>query len=159
MSKYYSSIYIYIYRSKGTLSQHSPKSCNIFMHTQRRNRQKDLAKSPVLRKKATRPASLVLPTEEHPPRKRAKPTTTSTPLNLNLQGTPEPSTSVGIEHFGVPSILLVRPVPLSVGTEPAIWNPPPLLQIVSHPTSDLVRKLTTSCISYVSPPACQTSRK
>ena len=30
-----------------------------------------------------------------------------------------------------------------------------LLQIVSHPTSDLVRKLTTSHISYVSPLACQ----
>ena len=115
-------------------------------------------KSPILRKKATCPASLVLPTEGHPPRKRAKPTTTSTPLNLNLQGTSEPSTSVGIEHFGVPSFLLVRPVPLSVGTEPAIWNPPPLLQIVVHPTSDLVRKLTTSRISYVSPLACQTPR-
>ena len=116
-------------------------------------------KSPVFRKKATRPASLVLSTEEHPPRKRAKPTTISTPLNLNLQGTSEPSTSIEIKHFSVPSFLLVRPVPLSVGTEPAIWNPPPLLQIVSHPTSDLVRKLTTSHMSYVSPPACQTNRK
>ena len=116
-------------------------------------------KSPVLRKKATHPASLVLPTEGHPSRKRAKPTTTYTPLNLNLQGTSEPYISVGIEHFGVPSFLLVRPVPLLVRTEPAIWNPPPLLQIVSHPTSDLVRKLTTSRISYVNPQACQTSRK
>ena len=116
-------------------------------------------KSTALRKRAARPTSLVLSSEENPPRKRAKPTTTSTPLDLNLQGTSEPSTSVGIEHFGVPSFLLVRPVLLSVGTEPAIWNPPPLLQIVSHPTSDLVRKLTTSHISYVSPPACQTNRK
>ena len=116
-------------------------------------------KTTALRKRAARPTSLVLSPEENPPRKRAKPTTTSTPFNLNLQGTSEPSTSVGIEHFGVPSFLLVRPVPLSVGTEPSIWSPPPLLQIVSHPTSDLMRKLTTSHISCVNPPACQTNRK
>ena len=112
-----------------------------------------------LRKRAARPTSLVLSSKENPPRKRAKPITISTPLNDNLQGTSEPFTSVGIDHFGVPPFLLVRPVPLSVGTEPAFWNPPPLLQIVSHPTSDLVRKLTTSHIPYVSPPACQTYRK
>ena len=116
-------------------------------------------KSTALRKRASRPTSLVLFSEENPPRKRVKPTTTATPLTHNLQGTSEPPTSVGIEHFGVLSFLLVRPVPLSVGTEPAIWNPPPLLQIVSHPTSDLVRKLATSHISYVSPLACQTYRK
>ena len=113
-------------------------------------------KSPVLRKKATHPASLVLPTEEHSPRKRIKPTTVATLLGHNSQGMSEPSTIIGIEHFGVPSFLLVRPVPRSVGTEPAIWNPPPLLQIVSHLTSDLVRKLTTSRISYVSSLAYQT---
>ena len=116
-------------------------------------------KSPALRKRAARPKSLVLSSEENPPRKRVRPSTTSTPLDLNLQGTSEPSTSIEIKNFSVPSFLLVRPVPLSVGTEPVIWNLPPLLQIVSHPTSDLVRKLTTSCMSYVSPPACQTSRK
>ena len=116
-------------------------------------------KSPALRKRAARPKSLVLSSEENPPRKRAKPTTTSTPLGLNLQGTSEPSTSIEIKHFGVPPFLLIRPVPLPVGTKPTIWNPPPLLQIVSHPTSDLVRKLTTSRMTYVSPPACQTSRK
>ena len=116
-------------------------------------------KSTALRKRAARPTSLVLSSGENPPRKRVRPTTLSIPLNLNLQGTSEFSTSVGIEHFGVSPFLLVRPVPLSVGTEPAIWNPPPLLQIVSHPTSDLVRKLTTSCIPYVSSPACQTYRK
>ena len=103
-------------------------------------------KSTALRKRAARPTSLVLSSEENQPRKRVRPTTLSTPLNLNLQGTSGPSTSIEIENFGVPSFLLVRPVPLSVGTEPAIWNPPPLLQIVSHPTSDLVRKLTTSRI-------------
>ena len=115
--------------------------------------------SPVFRKKATHPASLVLLLEEHPPRKRVKPTTITTHLNHNFQGTSEPSTSIATEHFGVPPFLLVRPVPLSVGTEPTIWKPPPLLQIVSRPTPDLVRRVTTPHISYVSPPDCQTFRK
>ena len=92
-------------------------------------------KSSVLRKKATHPASLVLPTEEHPPRKRIKPTTVATLLDHNSQGMSEPSTTIGIEHFGVPPpFLLVRPITLPIGTEPTIWKPPPLLQIVSHPT-------------------------
>ena len=115
--------------------------------------------SPVFRKKATHPASLVSPQEEHPPRKRIKPTTVTTHLNHNLQGTLEPSTTIGIEHFGVPPFLLVRSVTLPVGTEPTIWKPPPLLQIVSHPTPDLVKRLTTSCVSYVSSLDCQTFRK
>ena len=51
-------------------------------------------KSTVLRKRATRPTSLVLSSKENPPRKRAKPTTITTPLNHNLQGTSEPSTSI-----------------------------------------------------------------
>ena len=59
-------------------------------------------KSPALRKRAVRPKSLVLSSEENPPRKRAKPTTTSTPNNLNLQGTSEPSTSIEIKNFSVP---------------------------------------------------------
>ena len=71
----------------------------------------------------------------------------------------EPSTTIGIEHFGVHPILLVRPVTLPVGTEPTIWKPPPLLQIVSHPTPDLVKRLTTSHAPYVNSPACQTFRK
>ena len=37
--------------------------------------------------------------------------------------------------------------------------PPPLLQIVSHPTPDLVKRLTTSHIPYVSSLVCQTFRK
>ena len=115
--------------------------------------------SPVFRKKATHPASLVLSLEEHPPRKRTKPTTVATLLNHNSQGMSEPSTTIGIEHFGVPPILLVRPVTLPVGTEPTIWKPPPLLQIVSRPTPDLVKRLTTSHVSYVSSPDCQTFRK
>ena len=76
--------------------------------------------SPVFRKKTTHPASLVLPLEEHPPRKRIKPTTVATHLNQNSQGTLEPSTTIGIEHIGVPPFLLVRPVTLPIGTEPTI---------------------------------------
>ena len=115
--------------------------------------------SPVFRKKVTHPPSLVLPQKECPPRKRIKPTTVATLLDHNSQGMSEPTTTVGIEHFGVPPFLLVRPITLPVGTEPTIWKPPPLLQIVSRPTPDLVKRLTTSCASYVSSPACQTFRK
>ena len=71
----------------------------------------------------------------------------------------EPSTTIEIEHFGVHPILLVRLVTLPVGTEPTIWKPPPLLQIVSHPAPDLVKRLTTSCVPYVSSLTCQTFRK
>ena len=115
-------------------------------------------KSPVFREKTTRPASLVLPSEGHPPRKRIKSNTVAALLDHSSQGTSEPSTTIGIEHFGVHPILLVRLVTLP-GTEPTIWKPPPLLQIVSHPTPDLVKRLTTSHIPYVSSPACQTYRK
>ena len=115
--------------------------------------------SPVFRKKATCPASLVLHLEEHPPRKRIKPTTVTTHLDHNSQGTLEPSTTIGIEHFGVPPFLLARPVTLPIGTEPTIWKPLPLLQIVSRPTPDLVKRLTTSHVSYVSSPDCQTFKK
>ena len=115
--------------------------------------------SPVFRKKAACPASLVLPLEEHPPRKRIKPATVTTHPNHNSQGTSEPSTTIGIEHFGVPPFLLVGPVTLPIGTEPTIWKPLPLLQIVSRPTPDLVKRLTTSHVSYVSSPDCQTFKK
>ena len=116
-------------------------------------------KSPVFRKKTTCPASLVLPSEEHSPRKRSKPNTVAALLNHSSQGTSELSTTIGIEHFGVHPILLVRPVTLPVGTAPTIWKPTPLLQIVSHPTPDLVKRLTSSCVPYMSSPACQTFRK
>ena len=102
---------------------------------------------------------LVLPPEEQPSRKRIKPNTVAALLDHNSQGTSEPSTTIRIEHFGVHPILLVRLVTLSVGTEPTIWKPPPLLQIVSCPTPDLVKRLTTSCVPYVSSPAYQTFRK
>ena len=116
-------------------------------------------KSPVFRKKATHSASLVLPLEEHPPRKRIKPNTVAALLDHSSKDTSEPSTTIRIEHFGVHPILLVRPVTLPVGAEPTIWKPPPLLQIVSCPTPDLVKRLTTSCVPYVSSLACQTFRK
>ena len=116
-------------------------------------------KSPVFMKKATRPASLVLPSEEHPPRKRFKANTVAVLLDHNSQGTLEPSTTIRIEHFGVHPILLVRWVILPVGTEPTIWKPPPLLQIVLCPTPDLVKRLTTLRVPYVSSLACQTFRK
>ena len=108
------------------------------------------------RKRTAHPAFLVLPSEEHPPRKRIKPNTVAALLDHSSQGMSEPSTTIRIEHFGINPILLVRPVTLPVATEPTIWKPPPLLQIVSHPTPDLVKRLTTSCVPYVSSPACQT---
>ena len=116
-------------------------------------------KSPVFRKKVTHLASSVLPSEEHLPRKRIKPNTVAALLNHSSQGTSEPSTTIGIEHFGVHPILLVRLITLPVSTEPTIWKPPPLLQIVSHLTPDLVKRLTTSCVPYMSSPACQKFRK
>ena len=117
-------------------------------------------KSPVFRKKTSHPASLVLPSEESPPRKRIRPNTVPTFLDSNSQIKSESPTTVGNLHFGVHPILLVRPIALpQVGTKPAIWKPPPLLQIVSHPTPELVRKLTTSHIPFVSSLACQTYRK
>ena len=116
-------------------------------------------KSPVFRKKATHPASLVLPSEEHLPRKRIKPNIVAALLDHSSQDMSEPSTTIRIEHFRVHPILLVRPVTLPVGTEPTIWKPPPLLQIVSHPTPDLMKRLTTSHVPYVSSLACQTFRK
>ena len=116
-------------------------------------------KSPVFRERTAHPASLVLPSEEHPPRKRIKSNTVAALPDHSSQDMSEPSTTIGIEHFRVHPILLVRPVTLPVGTEPAVRKPPPLLQIVSHPTPDLVKRLTTSSVPYMSSLACQTFRK
>ena len=116
-------------------------------------------KSTALRKRAAHPKSLPLPSEEHPSRKRIRSNTVAAHLDSSIQGTSKPSTLIGIECFGTHPVLLVRPVTLPVGSEPIIWHPPSLLQIVSHPTPDLVRWLTTSQMPYVSPPACQISRK
>ena len=80
--------------------------------------------------------------EEHPPRKRIRPNTVATHLDSSIQGMSEHSPSIGKEHSGetlVHPILLVRLITLPVGLEPIIWHLPSLLQIVSHPTPDLVR--------------------
>ena len=116
-------------------------------------------KSTALRKRATQPTSLVLHSKENPPRKRIRPNKAAALLDPYLPRKSENPITSGNLHFGVHPILLVRSVTLPVGTEPAVWKPPPLLHIVSHPTPDLVRKLTTSCIPYVNSPACQTYRK
>ena len=59
-------------------------------------------KSPVFRKKVTCPASLVLPPEEHSPRKRIEPNTVATLLNHNSQGTSKPTTTIGIDTSRFP---------------------------------------------------------
>ena len=122
-------------------------------------------KSTALRKRAAHPTSLTLPLEE-PPLKRIKSEPEATNCNNCMQITSDSSTIVrpdGSEktlvHPVVHPILVVRPVTLPIGSEPIIWQPPSLLQIVSHPTPDLVRKLATSEIPYVSSPVCQISRK
>ena len=56
-------------------------------------------KSPAFRKKTTRPASLVVPSEGHPPRKRIKSNTVAALPDHSSQGTSEPSTTIGIEHL------------------------------------------------------------
>ena len=96
-------------------------------------------KSTALRKRAAHPKFLTLPSEEYLPRKRIRSNTVAAHLSCSIQGTPKPSTLIGIEWFGAHPVLLVRPVTLPVGSEPIIWHPPSLLQIVSHPTPDLVR--------------------
>ena len=99
-------------------------------------------KSTALRKRAAHPKSLILPLEEHPPRKRIKPNTVTTHLDSSLQGMSEHSTSIRKGHSGetvVHPILLVKLVTLPVGSELITWHLPSLLQIVSHLTPDLVR--------------------
>ena len=122
-------------------------------------------KSTALRKRAAHPTSLTLPLEEAP-LKRIKSEPEATNLNNCMQSMSDSSTIVrpdGSEqtlvHPVVHPILVVRPVTLPVGSEPIIWQPPSLLQIVSYPTPDLVRKLATSQIPYMSSPVCQISRK
>ena len=109
-------------------------------------------KSPVLRKKATHPASLVLPTEDHPPRKRIKPTTVASLLDHNSQGMSEPSTTIGIEHFGV------SPLFTSETNHLAHWYRTNYLETTTF-AADCVMSHPTSHVSYVSSPASQTFRK
>ena len=84
-------------------------------------------KSIALRKRAAHPESLNISLEEHLPRKRIRSNTAAAHLNHSIQGTSKSTTSIGIEHFGVHPILLVRPVTLPVGSKPIIWHPPSLL--------------------------------
>ena len=47
-------------------------------------------------------------------------------------------------------VILVRPIAYPPETTRVTWYPPPLLQIVTRPTQDLVKRLTTSHLPYVS---------
>ena len=109
--------------------------------------------------RVVRPSSLILSSEGNPPRKRSRPNTVAALLDSNSAKRPDTPITTENTHFGVHPILLVKPVRLPVGTEPATWHPPSLLQIVSRPTSELVRKLTNSRIPYVNSPVCQRYRK
>ena len=84
-------------------------------------------KSTALGKRAAHPKSLTISLEEHLPRKRIRSNTVAAHLDHSIQGMSKPSTSIGIEHFGVHPFLLVRPVTLPVGSEPIIWHLPSLL--------------------------------
>ena len=105
--------------------------------------------SKVLKKRVVRPSSLILPSEGKSPRKKSRTNTVAALLDYTSAKRPDTPITTDSTHSGVHPILLIRPVRLPVGTDPATWNPPSLLQIVSHPTPELVRKLTNSCIPYV----------
>ena len=111
--------------------------------------------SKMLKKRVVRPSSLILPSEGESPRKRSRPNTVAAFLDYTSAKRPDTPITTDSTHSGVHPILLVRPVRLPVGIDPTTWNPPPLLQIVSHPMPELVRKLTNSCISYVNSQVCQ----
>ena len=109
--------------------------------------------STALRKRAAHPTSLTLSLKEPQQKKKKKIKSEPEATNLNncMQSTSDSSIIVrpdGSEktlvHPVVHPILVVRPVTLPVGSEPIIWQPPFLLQNVTHPTPDLVRKLATS---------------
>ena len=99
-------------------------------------------KSATLRKRTAHPKSQSLTSEGYPPRKRIRSNTVAAHLNRSAQGMLKPPTHTGNDHSGKTSvhpILLVRPVTSPVGAEPIVWHLPSLLQIISHPTPDLVR--------------------
>ena len=112
-------------------------------------------KSKTFKKRVVRPLSLILPSEGKSPRKRSGINTVAALLDYTSAKRPDTPITTDNTHPGVHPILLVRPVRLPVGTDLATWNPPSLLQIVSHPTPELVRKLINSCIPYVNSPVCQ----
>ena len=115
--------------------------------------------SKMFKKRVVRPSSLILPSEGQSPRKRSRPNTVAALLDYTSDKRPDTPIMTDSTHSGVHPILLVRPVRLPVGTEPTTLNPPSLLQIVSCPTPELVRKLTNSCISYTNSPVCQKYKK
>ena len=115
--------------------------------------------SKTLTKRVVRPSSLILPSEGKSPRKRSKTNTVAALLdNTSAKRQDTPITTDNTQSRVHP-ILLVRPVRLPVGTDSVTWSPPSLLQIVPRPTSELVRKLTTSRIPYVNSPVSQKSTK
>ena len=109
----------------------------------------------MLKKRVVRPSSLILPSEGKSPRKRSRTNTVAALLGYTSAKRPDTPIMTDSTHSGVHPILLVRPVRLPVGIDPTTWNPPSLLQIVSHPMPELVRKLTNSCIPYVNSPVSQ----
>ena len=111
--------------------------------------------SKMLKKRVVRPSSLILSSEGKSPRKKSRTNTVAALLDYTSAKRPDTPITTDSTHSGVHPILLVRPVRLPVGTYPATWNPPSLLQIVSHPTPELVRKLTNSRIPYVNSPVSQ----
>ena len=113
----------------------------------------------MLMKRVVRPLSLILPSEGKLPRKRSRTNTVAALLDYPSVKRPDTPIKTDNMHSGAHPILLVRPVRLPVGTDPVTWNLPSLLQIVLHPTPELVRKLTNSCIPYVNSPACQKCTK
>ena len=111
--------------------------------------------SKMLKKRVVRPSSLILPFEGESPRKRSRTNTVAALLDYTSAKRPDTPIMTDSTHSGVHPILLVRPARLPVGIDPTTWNPPPLLQIVSHPMPELVRKLANSCIPHVNSPVCQ----
>ena len=111
--------------------------------------------SKTFKKRVVRPSSLSLPSEGKSPRKRNRPNTVAALLDYTSAKRPDTPITTDNTHSGAHPILLVRPVRLPVGTDPATWNPPSLLQIVSRPRPELMGKLANSRIPYVNSPACQ----
>ena len=111
--------------------------------------------SKALKKRVVRPSSLIIPSERKPTRKRSRPNTVATLLDDSSIRRPDTPIVTDSTHSGIHPVLLVRPIRLPVGSNQTTWNPPSLLQIVPHPMPELVRKLSNSCIPYVSSPVCQ----
>ena len=111
--------------------------------------------SKTLKKRVVRPSYLILSSEGKSPRKKSRTNTVAALLDYTSAKRPDTPITTDSTHSGAHPILLVRPDRLPVGTDPATWNPPSLLQIVSHPMPELVRKLTNSRIPYVNSPVSQ----